>query len=566
MTGHHTAQHSIQTARWCVFFASLSVLNADRAATKVSKTSIRTSLALEAVLMSDRRVSNELGGLCGEGSNRSASAMIPLVGIPGLGLARDAAKIMAACAICAVLYYCISKIDCNSKRFDCRRCRCCARNLLLFGYDEFEGFGVNIKIHSIADIKTEGFLGSKEFKVKVAFGWSKWETAATTDLRWEQTKLMEVPQGACECVIQLWSINKAGIKSKEADFELETKKDMLDREEDFWGKKQKLKLEKKGKHIGTLSVTFRRKGDDAGGESGNVSLPIKGVDEDSGLAVELQTAWEELQKRPGFVPRMQDGKLEGDSKVLLLSEVLEGNLRQVSKKGKEKGKVFIKVLRAHKSELAGDDCKEEMKKAIEKARQKGQSDLERKWYWVVYEDKKAYEKKKTHPEEFIAMISILKVNRSPDRNDQFIITYGDDGDKEMLIYRRDSGKGLDVWMDGLELCFTTCRDMVKENQKKTQMKEDAEARMWAMHKSWLAQKGPPMSHDDWARWRQWFVDSNFDTEMINALQRKLAEQHAQAQKNQPKAAQPKAPQAKQGQPKAGTKSAQPKAKQQGGRR
>lgn len=560
MTGHHTARRSIRFAYWCVLLANFPVLNADRATQKMSKTSSHTSLAMEALLISDRRPPTEWGSLCETGTNRSAAKMIPLIGIPGLGLARDMAKVMAACAICAVIFYCVSKIDCNSKRFDCRRCRCCARNLLLVGYDEFKTFDVNIKIHSIADIKAEGMLGSKEFKVKVSFGWSKWETAATTDLRWEQTKVMEVPQGATECNIQLWSINKAGMRSKEADYELETKKDMLEREEDFWGKKQKLKLEKKGKHVGTLSVTFRRKDED--GDTGGMSLPISGVDEDSGLAVELQTQIEELQKTPGF--RIPEGKWEGDMKVFLLSKVLEGSLREVNKKGKEKGKVYVKVLQKHKSELAGDDCKSERDKAIAKARQKGQTELEKKWYWVVYEDKKSAEKKPNYPEEFIAMISILKVNRSPDRGDQFIITYGDDGEKEMLIYRRDSGKGLDVWMDGIDLCYNTCRDMVKDSQKKQQVTQDAMIRMRAMHQRWLQQYGPPKNEAEWARWNAWFEEFNFDKELIQALKEQQMQQtQSQARAAQPKAPQPKAPQPKQAQPRPG----QPKAKaKQGAKR
>jgi len=524
---------------------------------------------MEALLISDTGATTESGSLCETGVNRSASEMIPLNRIPGLGLARDAAKVMAACAICAVLYYCLSKIDCNSKRFDCRRCKCCARNLLLIGYDEFESFDVTIKVHSIADIKADGMLGSKEFKVKIAFGWSKWETAATADLRWEQTKTMEVPQGACECAIQLISINKAGMKSKEADYGLETIKDMLEREEDFWGKKQKLKLEKNGKHVGTLSVTFRRKDD---GDAGGASLPISGIDEDSGLAVELQTQIEELQKTPGF--RKPEGKWEGDDKVRLLARVLEGSLREVNKKGKEKGKVYIKVMQVHKSELAGDDWKSEREKAVAKARQKGLSELERKWYWVVYEDKKTSEKKPNYPEEFIAMISILKVNRSPDRNDQFIITYGDDGEKEMLIYRRDSGKGLDVWMDGIDVCYNTCRDMVKESQKNHKVEQDAMVRMQRMHQSWLQKYGPPKNMDDWKRWRTWFEESNFDKELIDKLVAQIRDQMAAAaQQNQgnaasPKAATPKAAQPKAAQPNAAqAKAGQPKAKaKQGARR
>jgi len=159
------------------------------------------------------------------------------------------------------------------------------------------------------------------------------------------------------------------------------------------------------------------------------------------------------------------------------------------------------------------------------------------------------------------MISILKVNRSPDRNDQFIITYGEDGDKEMLIYRRDSGKGLDVWMDGLDVCFNTCRDMIKDSQKKQQVTQDAMARMRHMHKLWKQKHGPPKNTEEWNRWRKWFEESNFDKDLIDALTSEIRvqmqQEWQQAQQNQAKQA-PKAPAPKPPQPKPKPKPKAPK--------
>merc|ERR1711920_49242 len=89
---------------------------------------------------------------------------------------------------------------------DCRRCKCIARQLLAWGYDEFEETKIGVIVHSVSDIKKDGLLGDKEFKVMINFNWSKWETAGTKDLRWEQSKLMEIPQGASECCIRLMSL------------------------------------------------------------------------------------------------------------------------------------------------------------------------------------------------------------------------------------------------------------------------------------------------------------------------------------------------------------------------
>jgi len=144
----------------------------------------------------------------------------------------------------------------------------------------------------------------------------------------------------------------------------------------------------------------------------------------------------------------------------------------------------------------------------------------------------------------------------------------------MLIYRRDSGKGLDVWMDGIDVCYNTCRDMVKESQKNHKVEQDAMVRMQRMHQSWLQKYGPPKNMDDWKRWRTWFEESNFDKELIDKLVAQIRDQMAAAaQQNQgnaasPKAATPKAAQPKAAQPNAAqAKAGQPKAKaKQGARR
>merc|ERR1719221_338720 len=99
---------------------------------------------------------------------------------------------------------------------------------------------------------------------------------------------MEVPQGASECAITLMSLGKFK-DATVADYVLETKKDLLDKEDEIFGKKQKLKLESKGKVVGTLAVTFRRGGDSATG-----AIPISGIDEDSALAIEIMKHIEEL--------------------------------------------------------------------------------------------------------------------------------------------------------------------------------------------------------------------------------------------------------------------------------
>merc|ERR1719456_785528 len=111
-------------------------------------------------------------------------------------------------------------------------------------------------------------------------------------MKWEQTKGMDIPQGADECVLSLYSEGK--IKDTLiGEYILETKKDMLDAKK-FWGEKKKFKLELKGKLVGTLTMTFRNQDDDGAGGGGE--LPIDGIDEDSALAIAIRESYEEMVK------------------------------------------------------------------------------------------------------------------------------------------------------------------------------------------------------------------------------------------------------------------------------
>lgn len=409
--------------------------------------------------------------------------------IPGEG-GRAMMKFMAGCICCLILFKLLSSIDCYSKRLDCRRCKMIARFLLYIGYDEFPGFRASVTVHSVADIVNKGMMGGeKQFKVKVAFKWSYFMTSSTGDMRWDQTKGMDVPQGAEECVITLYSEGKFKDTTL-GEYVLETKRDMLDAKK-FWGEKKKLKLESKGKLVGTILITFRNN-DDPDGPGGGGDLPIDGVDEDSALAISIREAYEEMIKEgvvrkpepkpvpapapvaegeeaPPQPPQEEEEvqKLEGNLKIDLLGRCITGPLREVNKDGKEGGKTFIRVIHCNFAELKGDDMKSEMKAQWRKAQEKGLNELPKKWYWVEYEDKKAaYHEKKWHePDGFFPMTAITKVNRQPERNDQFVISYTEDGDKNTLIYRRDGGKSLDVWLDGVDLCFNECRTIVKEEKE-----------------------------------------------------------------------------------------------------
>lgn len=445
----------------------------------------------------------------------SEQKFLPLV--PGLGIGKDILKACAILAILAIAWRACTSA-CSGKRCDCRRFKPLGKLLLSTGIDEFPAFDMVVSVHSVQDVKKDGLFGKKEFKVKINMNWSAVETSGTKDMRWEQTKKLEVPQGATECSIALYSLGKL-MDSQVAEIILETKRDMLDKE-NFWGQKQKFKLESKGSNVGTLLITFRKKGDE--GADSMFDLPIDGVDETSALAVDLAEALQELEKTPGFVK--PKGKMTGELKIALLAKVLKGPLREVNLQGKETGQTYVKVLQCNFAELKGDDMAEELKYQKEKAKKKGLSAPERKWYWVWYPDKKVAEHDKDwhYPDGFIPIASITSVHRSPERDDQFVIKYTGAGGKEVLIYRRDAGKSLDAWVEGLELCFGECRKMIKDKDESKTRVLDALPRMRAMHASWVKQNGMPDNEQQWTQWFQWLRQNNFEDDLIRRLYVEIA--------------------------------------------
>merc|ERR1719277_2443507 len=261
-------------------------------------------------------------------------------------------------------------------------------------------------------------------------------------------------------------------------------------------------------------------------------VPVDGVDSDSALALEIQLAIEELEKVPGFVK--PPGKWEGQNKIIMLARVLEGQLREV----------YITVRCCNYSDLLGDaDArKEELKNQKDKAKKKGLSSVEQKWYWVWYDDKKSAKDadKWHHPLGFIPMSGITSVHSSPERSDQFIIKYSNGGEKDSLIYRRESGKGRDVWTEGIDMCFREVRKVLKDQKEKPNVEADALKRMRALHQQYVAQVGQPQTTEQWTAWAEAFKQNNYSEDLIKKFHAELSLQHqkaaaASAPKQKPKA-------------------------------
>lgn len=428
--------------------------------------------------------------------------------MPGLDGMGQVMKILAICAVVGIAYKMISS-TCASRKCDCRRWKIVAQCLLAWGWDEFESFEVLMAVHSVQDVQNEGMFGKKEFKVKASFNWSSAETSGTSDLRWEQTKKLEVPQGASEGVISLWSLGT--IKdSKIASYTLDTKKDMLDKSESFFGKKQKFKLEHKGKTVGTLLVTFWKRGksdQDIG------ACPIDGIDDDSPLLVDVSNAIQEMVRKKELMPLQKGEKLDGEKKIAVLAKTLQGDLREIDADGiKEKGKVYVRTIHCNFAELQGDDMKEEWAKQCEKARKKGLRQPQRKWYFCWYGSKnEALDAEKWHyPDGFFMLASMTQVHRDPQRQDQFYVKYT----KETKIYRREQGKSLDSWVEGLDMANQEIRENMKEEKEAEELEEKEKAKAKMMHGQWMQKNGMPMNEEQWTAWFQWMKSGNLEDQTI----------------------------------------------------
>eukprot|EP00927_Polykrikos_kofoidii_P086265 TRINITY_DN9613_c0_g1_i2.p1 TRINITY_DN9613_c0_g1~~TRINITY_DN9613_c0_g1_i2.p1 ORF type:complete len:606 (-),score=105.75 TRINITY_DN9613_c0_g1_i2:80-1897(-) len=426
-----------------------------------------------------------------------------------------AMKIAALCFALAVVWKALQSIDWNSRKLDVRRCKQIAHLFMLIGWDEFDGFGVRVTIHCLQDIENEGMLGKETYQVEIKFKWSKFMSSPTQDLRWEQTKGMEVPQGANECEIILWSVGKV-YNSVVSSFTYDTKFHMLDKP-DFWGKKNKIKLEIDGKHKGTVTITFRKKGD-----SDEDELPISGIDEDSALAMELVKAYQDLCDTPGFEKPAPGKKMEGEDKMNLIKMVLEGTVREIDGSGSDKGLTYIKVTNCNFAELQGDNMAKEMVKQKKKAIEKGLSEPEKKWYWVWYESKKKAEHEKHwhYPDGFFPLISISSVHRSPERDDQMVMKYHG-GQTDFLIYRIEAGKGLDTWVDGIELICNVARETIKSKQAAAKKMELALEQMRKLHIDYVKQHGVPEVAEQWTAWEEFFTKKNYAEEYQKALRDEL---------------------------------------------
>jgi len=428
------------------------------------------------------------------------------------GMLGDAAKVLALCAVCAMVCKML-QVFLSSKRGDVRRCRLCGSLFLNLGCDEFETFETLVTIHKLQDAAKDGMLASKEYRVMISCNWSTLETTSTSDCTWDQVKTLQVPQGAFETEIALYSAG-SWKDSKVASCILETKAEMLDKE-GFFGAQQKLKLESKGKLVGTLLVTFRKKGE-GGGIAGSVPLPISGVNEESALALAVQTAWEELREQPSF-KKPAGEKLEGEWKLYLLSQVLSDDLRDVSERGKEQGKTYVTIICANYADLQGEHREEEMVKQQEKAKKKGLTALPKKWYWVWYEDKKSAKLYPNHPDGFIPLATITGAFKEPKRNDEFVIKYSTNGGSELLRYRRESGKGLEVWVDGIDLAFNEARSLVKQAKKD----EEAFKKMTGLHQHWVQHRGMPKQQAEWKGWFDYLKQQGHDDATVGKFYRRI---------------------------------------------
>eukprot|EP00746_Dinoflagellata_sp_MGD_P069272 gnl/MRDRNA2_/MRDRNA2_28387_c0_seq1.p1 gnl/MRDRNA2_/MRDRNA2_28387_c0~~gnl/MRDRNA2_/MRDRNA2_28387_c0_seq1.p1 ORF type:complete len:625 (+),score=122.01 gnl/MRDRNA2_/MRDRNA2_28387_c0_seq1:63-1937(+) len=397
-------------------------------------------------------------------------------------------------------------IDCEGKGMDPRTWEKKSRNIKTFlmwcGYDEFEEFSILVKIHSVKDVKDTAWVGKSAFKVEVRFKWSRFLTTATQDMKWEQSKYMDVPQGASVCRITL--LSEGTRKDKEIGrLELETKHDLLDRSS-FFGRQQRLQMtDSKDNPCGVVIATFRKVG------NGDNEIPLlEGLKPRSELSCEIDQAAEQEPKMDGG-PRPK----QGDEKLQLLSRVLQGQLDEAVD-GKYQ-RCFVKVINCNYADLQGKDRAQELAKQIEKARKKGMSQLPKKWYFCWFPDRQNAEAPGLpNPDGFFPMTSLLSVEATKTTG-EFLIRYSENNAAVEIKYRRID-KSTEIWIEGL--------DMFKQEAKKlTELAKGVEAaqeklpKMWSTHEDYLKESGEPQTMDDWKKWFAYFKEKGYNDEMCKAF-------------------------------------------------
>eukprot|EP00746_Dinoflagellata_sp_MGD_P087638 gnl/MRDRNA2_/MRDRNA2_34739_c0_seq1.p1 gnl/MRDRNA2_/MRDRNA2_34739_c0~~gnl/MRDRNA2_/MRDRNA2_34739_c0_seq1.p1 ORF type:complete len:492 (+),score=95.41 gnl/MRDRNA2_/MRDRNA2_34739_c0_seq1:79-1476(+) len=458
-----------------------------------------------------------------------------------MGAAKSMMKFAAALACIAILCKVFGSIDCNSRKLDPRTyCKCLPRLLLKYGYDEFEATKCRVTVHKIKDVKQTAMIGKTAFFVQVMFRWSKWTTATTTDLTWEQGKVLEIPQGASECTIILTA--EGTVKNTEVGrITLETKRQMLDKiGTAFWGKPQRLTLMKGDKNMGVLFMTFKEYDDQ------DENPFIDSCDNDSPLGCELgKCVSEEPKVEPPF-PKT------GEEKLALLSRVLCGNLDEVPVPGKTE-RCYVKVMRCNFADLQGEKKRNaELAKQIEKAREKGLTELPQKWYWVWYENQKAAEKPGfPKPDGFFPMLSIVNTLRDLQVENQFTMRYTEDGQKGEIKYKRVD-KQLDIWIEGLELFNEEYRRLYKDKKAAEDAEEhekNSMVQMRGLHTAYCQSRGFPQTPEEWKMWFGYMkLNGNaekhiekFYEEIQEQIQQAKAQQEAMAKAKAKGAATPKGP-------------------------
>eukprot|EP00439_Symbiodinium_sp_Y106_P039462 s1676_g4.t2 len=192
--------------------------------------------------------------------------------------------------------------------------------------------------------------------------------------------------------------------------------------------------------------------------------------------------------------------------------------------------VHVRTIYCNFAELKGDDMKEEWAKQCEKARKKGLKYPQRKWYFAWYGSKnEATDPEKWHhPDGFFPLATMTAVHRSPDRQDQFLVKYTA-GAKETLVYRREQGKALDAWVEGLDLANQEIRENMKEEKEKEEMEEKEKAKAKMMHGQWMQKNGMPTNEEQWTAWFQWMKSGHLDEETIRNFYQELMSPQAGGQ-------------------------------------
>lgn len=414
--------------------------------------------------------------------------------MPGMGWIKDCICLMTVLTICGGLYKAgvfdrfLDPRCWNYRLLPCGIGRAIKRLLLQNGHDGFADFGLMVLVHGCKDVKNTAAMGKASLHVTVNFWYESFQTQPSKEGRWEQSGKIAVPQGADECVIQLWS--KGMVKT---DLVGEAKLFILTdiKENEKARQKTFYKLMNDHKVQGQVAISFRDLQLDAAGRAVEDPL-LEGMDDASNPAL-VELVRKEL-------PNPDAKRIGGQQRLDILGRVNRGTMDRVGKSGLGGPKTLYFAAVWMPSPDGGQKPK---------------------WLWCWYKDEQDFKANQNNPEGFFALIKVTSVNKSLKKPSEWSISFQDAEKKKQTLTMNSKDRDAESWAEGFEFLM----HLAKENklaEKDGAAVNNAEAQ--EVKANW-AEKG---TEEKWAEWEKNFRKQGLTDKQIQAKKEEFFKQSGEA--------------------------------------